>query len=103
MSDLGVIAIGRNERERLRRCLNSIAGLGVTLVYVDSGSTGGSIELARGLGVEVVKLDLSRPFSAAHARIEELERLVNIDSNARFVQFVDGDCEVVGEWLEQAQ
>ena len=35
-------------------------------------------------------------------RNEGLDRLVSIDPNVRFVQFVDGDCEVVGDWLEQA-
>lgn len=102
MSNLGVVAIGRNEGERLSRCLNSVIGRDVTLVYVDSGSADGSIELARSLGVEVVELDLSRPFSAARARNEGLDRLVSIDPNVRFVQFVDGDCEVVGDWLERA-
>jgi glycosyltransferase involved in cell wall biosynthesis len=102
MSTIGVIAIGRNEGERLRRCLDSVTGRDLTLVYVDSGSTDGSIELARGLDVEVVELDLSRPFSAARARNEGLDRLVSIDPNVRFVQFVDGDCEVVDDWLEHA-
>jgi glycosyltransferase involved in cell wall biosynthesis len=102
MSDLGVVAIGRNEGERLRRCLTSVVGRGLTLVYVDSGSTDGSLELARGLGVEVVELDLSRPFSAARARNEGLERLVSIDPKVRFVQFVDGDCEVADDWLDRS-
>ena len=35
------------------------------VVYVDSGSTDGSVELARSLGAEVVELDLSVPFTAA--------------------------------------
>ncbi len=103
MSDLGVVAIGRNEGERLCRCLNSVNGRGLTLVYVDSGSKDGSIEWARGLGVEVVELDLSRPFTAARARNEGLERLVRINPHVRFVQFVDGDCEVVEGWLDAAR
>jgi GT2 family glycosyltransferase len=103
MSELGIIAIGRNEGERLRRCLNSVAGRGLTLVYVDSGSTDGSIELARSLGVEVVNLDLSQPFTAARARNAGFERLCQIDPEVRFVQLVDGDCEVVAGWLERAR
>ena len=35
-------------------------------------------------------------------RNEGLDRLVTIDPSVRFVQFVDGDCEVVGDWLERA-
>jgi GT2 family glycosyltransferase len=103
MSTLGVVAIGRNEGERLHRCLNSVVGRGLTLVYVDSGSSDGSIELARSLGAEVVGLDLSRPFTAARARNEGFERLCQVDPQVRFVQFIDGDCEVAVGWLEKAR
>ncbi len=102
MSELGVIAIGRNEGERLRRCLESVMGRGLIIVYVDSGSEDGSVELARSLGANVVELDLSRPFTAARARNEGFERLCQINPQIRFVQFVDGDCEVVEGWLKEA-
>ena len=75
MSDLGIVTIGRNEGERLRRCLDSLVGRGLPVVYVDSNSTDGSVELARSLGVEVVELDLSLPFTAARARNAGFERL----------------------------
>lgn len=65
MSDLGIVAIGRNEGERLRRCLNSLVGRGLPVVYVDSNSTDQSVELARSLGAVVVELNLSVPFTAA--------------------------------------
>ena len=41
-----------------------------------------------------------RPFSAARARNAGFERLLEVDPGVRFVQFVDGDCEVVDGWLE---
>ena len=44
MSNLGVVAIGRNEGDRLRRCLDALAVVGATIVYVDSGSTDDSTE-----------------------------------------------------------
>ena len=62
---IGVVAIGRNEGERLKRCLKSLLGQVDRVVYVDSGSTDGSIEMARSLGVEVVELDMSKPFTMA--------------------------------------
>lgn len=102
MSTIGVVAIGRNEGERLRRCLGSVHDRGYVLVYVDSGSTDGSVELARSMGVEVVDLDLSRPFSAARARNEGLDRLRAIAPGIRYVQFVDGDCEVGPGWIDRA-
>jgi GT2 family glycosyltransferase len=103
MSDLGVVAIGRNEGERLRRCLLSLAGRGLSFVYVDSGSTDGSVDLARSMGVEVVELDMSRPFSAARARNAGYERLKEIEPDLALVMFLDGDCEVADGWLDRAR
>ena len=103
MSHIGVVAIGRNEGERLRYCLESVVNRVAQVVYVDSGSTDQSVELARSLGVDVVELDLSIPFTAARARNAGFMRLLELNSNLNYVQFVDGDCEVVAGWLEQAR
>ena len=102
MNKVAIIAIGRNEGARLRHCLESVVGRGHAVVYVDSNSTDGSVELERSLGAEVVELDPSVPFSAARARNAGFERLLNVVPGVQFVQFVDGDCEVVADWLERA-
>jgi len=99
MSSLGVVVIGRNEGDRLRRCLASLEPEHVPIVYVDSGSTDGSVAMAQGRGIEVVELDPARPFSAARARNEGFARCKRLDPGLRFVMFVDGDCEVVPGWL----
>ena len=100
--EVGVVAIGRNEGERLRRCLESARRVARTVVYVDSGSRDGSVATARALGAEVVELDLSRPFTAARARNEGLKRLRELRPGIPFVQFVDGDCEIVEGWISRA-
>jgi GT2 family glycosyltransferase len=99
---VGLVAIGRNEGERLRRCLMSVLGKVDAIVYVDSGSNDGSVAIAQGLGVEVVNLDLSQPFSAARARNCGYQRLIERHPEIRLVQFVDGDCELVEGWLARA-
>ena len=99
---IGLVAIGRNEGERLRRCLESGSKQINHLVYVDSGSTDGSVELARRLGTEVVELDMSRPFTAARARNEGFARLKSLVPGLEFVQFIDGDCELDSGWIEAA-
>jgi GT2 family glycosyltransferase len=99
---IGVVAIGRNEGERLRRCLESVRGLADHVVYVDSGSSDGSVALGRALGVSVVELDLSGPFTASRARNEGFRRLIELQHNLDYVFFVDGDCEVVDGWLDKA-
>jgi GT2 family glycosyltransferase len=98
----GAVAIGRNEGERLSRCLASLSGRASPIVYVDSGSTDGSVERARSLGADVVDLDLSVPFTAARARNAGWRRLAEIDPKKDLVQFVDGDCEVVPDWIDAA-
>ena len=101
-STVGLVVIGRNEGQRLHQCLLSVIKKVESIVYVDSGSTDGSIEMARSSGVEVVELDLSIPFTAARARNEGVTCLLQINPQIEFIQFVDGDCEVAGQWLEKA-
>lgn len=103
MARIGVVIIGRNEGARLVRCLESVKGLAAQIVYVDSGSTDGSAGKARGMGAEVVELDMRRPFTAALARNAGWRRLVEIAPDLEAVHFLDGDCEVVPGWLGIAQ
>jgi len=102
-SDIGLVVIGRNEGERLRICLDSVRGSARSVVYVDSGSTDGSVEMARGRGVDVVALDMSTPFTAARARNAGFSRLIAVAPEIRYVQFVDGDCEMIDGWLAAAR
>jgi GT2 family glycosyltransferase len=95
------VAIGRNEGQRLVRCLESLLAQGLTVVYVDSGSSDGSREAARARGVDVLELDLSEPFTAARARNAGFARLIEAHPSIEFVQFVDGDCELVPDWIER--
>jgi glycosyltransferase involved in cell wall biosynthesis len=94
--------IGRNEGERIRKCLESLGGIAKQVVYVDSGSTDGSVDMARAMGVEVVGLDMRVAFTAARARNEGFRRLRELAPDLAYVQFVDGDCELADGWLEKA-
>ena len=96
------VVIGRNEGARLIACLASLQGQVRHLVYVDSGSSDGSVAAAQAMGVEVVELDLTRPFTAARARNAGLAALAAQRPRATFVQLVDGDCEVRPDWIAQA-
>lgn len=98
MSAIGIVVIGRNEGERLIRCLRSIGREG-EIVYVDSGSTDGSVAAAAALGARIVALDLSVPFTAARARNAGRAALGH---DTAFVQFIDGDCALHPGWLAQA-
>lgn len=98
---IGIVAIGRNEGERLIRCLASI-GRALPVVYVDSASTDGSPAAAAAAGAIVHPLDLSRPFTAARARAEGVDLLLARHPDIGFVMFVDGDCEMEPGWLTTA-
>jgi GT2 family glycosyltransferase len=54
------------------------------------------------MGAAVVELDMARPFTAARARNEGFAKLCELNPANAYVQFVDGDCEVVDGWLELA-
>jgi len=98
---IGLVAIGRNEGERLKRCLRSVPA-DCPAIYVDSGSTDGSVAFAESLGVTVVRLDTREGFTAARARNAGWRRLLNAHPALEFVQFVDGDCELDAGWLPRA-
>lgn len=99
---VGVVVIGRNEGERLLRCLESLAPSAAAVVYVDSGSTDGSVAAARARGCSVVVLDPGVPFTAARARNAGFDRLLALHPGLALVQFVDGDCEVAPAWISRA-
>lgn len=101
---LAVVAIGRNEGPRLKVCLLSARAseLASAVVYVDSGSVDDSVAMALALGCDVVNLDMSVPFTAARARNAGFARVQQLLPDVRYVQFVDGDCELVTGWLGSA-
>jgi len=100
---IGIVVIGRNEGERLIACLRSLGELVHRTVYVDSGSSDGSVAAARDLGASVTVLDPSLPFTAARARNHGLAALAERYPNIAYVQFVDGDCMLDGQWPSKAQ
>lgn len=100
---VAAVVIGRNEGERLIACLTSLRGLADPIVYVDSGSTDGSIAAAGALGAMVITLDPALPFTAARARNTGLRHLLDQGQSQGFVQFVDGDCGIEPGWIETAR
>ena len=94
------VVIGRNEGARLLACLAALEGRVRRLVYVDSGSTDGSVAAATAAGAEVVALDMAQPFTAARARNAGLSHLASDPPD--FVQMVDGDCALQPGWISAA-
>lgn len=66
---VSVVVIGRNEGERLRRCLTSVFAMDrpdfdAEVIYVDSGSVDGSTALAESMGARTIMLKPERPSAA---------------------------------------
>jgi GT2 family glycosyltransferase len=99
--EVGVVVIGRNEGERLLRCLASLPA-GAPVAYVDSGSTDGSPERAARSGAAVVVLDAATPFTAARGRNAGLEKLRAAHPQLEFAQLIDGDCLLSSSWISAA-
>ena len=102
IENMGMVVIGRNEGDRLKECFESIVGRTRQIVYVDSGSTAGSCELAKSMGVDVVNLDMTEAFTAARARNAGFDRLMELCPDLYYVHFLDGDVTVIDGWFESA-
>ncbi len=98
---IGIVVIGRNEGERLKRCLQSLPA-DADCVYVDSGSQDGSQDFARSLGLDVVDLPMDTGFTAARARNAGVARIAALPNPPAFVQMLDGDCELRPGWIDAA-
>ncbi|MGK7963298.1 glycosyltransferase family 2 protein [Crocosphaera sp.] len=108
MGKLGIVLIGRNEGTRLTECLKSVLDETKNdnhrpIIYVDSGSTDGSLETVKSLGVSGISLDNDRPFTAARGRNTGFKWLMKQHPDLTYVQFMDGDCTLVSGWLEKAR
>ena len=95
-----VVIIGRNEGERLIRCIESVRAMdfadGFEIVYVDSGSSDDSVERAESLGAKALTLPPG-PTTAAKGRNRGLR-----DATTPFLFFIDGDTIVDPHFLRKA-
>lgn len=97
---VGIVVIGRNEGDRLKRCIRSLVDQNVeSIIYVDSGSTDDSVAFSLNQGVIVEELDSSVPFTMARGRNIGFNKLISLWPNIPYIQFVDGDCEVDLDWI----
>ncbi|QFS84587.1 N-glycosyltransferase [Roseivivax sp. THAF40] len=94
-----IVLIGRNEAARLPAVLSAVAATDARTIYVDSGSTDGSAEIAEAAGLPVLPLDLSVPFTAARARNAGAAAF---EAPAPYLHFIDADCVLDPGWMEEA-
>ncbi len=98
---VSVVVIGRNEGVRLERCLTSVGkmdceGFQTEVIYVDSGSTDNSVDLANKLGVTTIALTSLHPTAALGRNVGW--RL----AKGKFVLFLDGDTVLEPDFVAQS-
>ena len=98
---LSIVVIGRNEGERLVRCLQSVAAMhpvgdAAEIIYVDSASSDGSAERAAGLGAKVVSIEPERPTAAAGRNAGWRS------ARGEFVLFLDGDMTLDADFVQRS-
>ena len=99
---IAAVVIGRNEGQRLITCLESLIECVEHIIYVDSGSSDNSIQDAEKRGVICLSLNMNLPFTAARARNEGANYLIQKYPNLDAIQFIDGDCELRDDWVGKA-
>ena len=97
----GFIIIGKNEGTKLVRCIHSILktieedNIGdYEIVYVDSNSSDGSVELVKDIKGNIKIYGITGKASPAIGR-----NIGAAESNADLFCFMDGDMELVGDFL----
>jgi glycosyltransferase involved in cell wall biosynthesis len=98
---LSVVVIGRNEGERLSRCLESISHMrpppgSIEVIYVDSGSTDGSLERALQFKAKVKRLESANPCAAAARNVGWRV------AKAPIIFFLDGDTVLESNFVADA-
>ena len=98
---VSVVIIGRNESGNVKECITSALEMDyprelLEIIYVDTGSTDGTQDIARTAGGKVVEVSSPAP-SAALARNRGLT-----ESNHQIIHFVDGDMTIGPGYLKKA-
>ncbi len=90
MPTVGLSMIVKNEAETLRHCLQSVSGVVSQIVIADTGSTDGTVDIAREFGATVISVPWENHF--ANARNAALELM-----ETEWVLVLDADEELDGK------
>jgi glycosyltransferase involved in cell wall biosynthesis len=100
LPDLSIVIIARNEEETLSRALpilvDEARAANAEIVYVDSASSDGTMDLIRRYPVTTVRLEASPLLCPSAGRY-----MGNLHSRGTFVYFLDGDMIPIPGWIKQ--
>ncbi|MCD8150468.1 MAG: glycosyltransferase family 2 protein [Clostridiales bacterium] len=95
MADLTVVILTKNEEQNLRKCVESLRGVVRRVVVVDSGSTDGTVEIARELDAEVC----FHPFESHSTQFNWALKQVS----TTWVMKLDADEELTAELAQEIE
>lgn len=87
---LSFCTVVKNEEGNLKRCLESVRDVADEWIVVDTGSTDGTVEIARAFGARVLHFAWTGDFSAA-------KNFAIDQAKGEWILFLDGDEELVPE------
>ncbi len=90
MADITAIILTKNEEVNIEKCIRSIQPIVKRIVVVDSGSTDGTVRIARQLGADILVNEL-RPFLYAKQFLYGME---HADIRTKWVFRIDADEEL---------
>lgn len=98
--DFSIIIPAKNEESNIGRCLQSISesdcrDLEIEVLVIDNGSGDRTVEIATGLGAVV--------YVRPNATISSLRNFGASKSTGSILVFIDADCSVTRDWLQQAR
>ncbi len=93
MADITAIILTKNEEVNIEKCIRSIKPIVKRIVVVDSGSTDGTVQLAKDLGAEIL-VNVFEPFVQSKQFLYAMD---NIDINTKWVFRIDADEELTKE------
>jgi GT2 family glycosyltransferase len=98
---LGFVVIGRNEAAHLADCIGALPR-DLPIIYADSASTDGSLDVARAAGADIVALTTPPMLTASRGRNAGLARLLQVAPGTALVHMVDGDVVLDRAWVAAA-
>ncbi len=94
--NLSVCLIVRNEEGNLQRCVNSFKSIADEIIVTDTGSTDGTVELAKKLGAKVNYFSWCDDFSAAR-------NYCFSQASGDWIFWIDADEELLPDSLEEVR
>ncbi len=99
MADITAIIMTKNEEVNIAKCIRSIQPVVKRIIVVDSGSTDGTVDVAKDLGAEII-VNVMEPFVQSKQFLYAMEQA---DIRTKWVFRIDADEELTEESAKEIE